>query len=147
MHPWLYRLLGKRFSDPNRRAADVERWLREGYRQLQAGEPGNAARLCRQVLALQPDNAFAHNLHAVLAHRAGNTREAIARLEQATRLNAAVPDFHFNLGVALQALEQHTDAAAAYRRALALAPQHVGALGAGHAAAFAWRFRSGLAGI
>lgn len=128
MHPWLYRLLGTRFTDQNRLAEDVERWLREGYRQLQTGEPDKAARLCRKVLAVQPDNAFAHNLHAVLAHQAGNTTEAVIRLEQAIRLNAGVPDFHFNLGVALQALERHADAAAVYRRALALVPQHVGAL-------------------
>ncbi len=128
MYPWLHRLLGRRLTDGNRPAKDVERWLREGYRQLQAGEPGKAARLCRKVLAVQPDNAFAHNLHAVLAHRAGNTMEAVTRLEQAIRLNAGVPDFHFNLGVALQASERHADAAAAYRRALALQPRHVGAL-------------------
>ena len=128
MHPWLYRLLGKRLTDGGRQTDDAERWLREGHRQLQIGEPDKAARLCRKVLAVQPDNAFAHNLHAVLAHQAGNTMEAVTRLEQAIRLNAGVPDFHFNLGVALQALERHADAAAAYRRALALAPQHVGAL-------------------
>ncbi|MBI3570748.1 MAG: glycosyltransferase family protein [Gammaproteobacteria bacterium] len=128
MHPWLYRLLGTRFTDQNRLAEDVERWLREGYRQLQTGEPDEAARLCRKVLAVQPDNAFAHNLHAVLAQQTGNTMGAVNRLTQAIRLNAGVPDFHFNLGVALQTLEQHADAATVYRRALALAPQHVGAL-------------------
>ncbi len=128
MHPWLSRLLGRRLTEGNRQAEDVERRLREGYRQLQIGKLGKAARLCRKVLAAQPDNAFAHNLHAVLAHQAGNTTEAITRLEQAIRLNAGVPDFYFNLGVALQALERHADAAAAYRRALALAPQHAGAL-------------------
>lgn len=128
MRPWLYRLLGRRLTEGNRHADDAERWLREGYRQLQTGEPGKAARLCRKVFAVQPDNAFAHNLHAVLSHQAGNTAEAVTRLEQAIRLNAGVPDFHFNLGVALQALERHADAAATYRRTLALQPQHVGAL-------------------
>lgn len=128
MHPWLYRLLGTRFTNQNKLAEDVERWLREGYRQLQTGEPGRAARLCHKVLSVQPDNAFAHNLRAMLAHRSGDTMEAVTRLTQAIQLNAGVPDFHFNLGVALQTLERHADAAAVYRRALALAPQHVGAL-------------------
>lgn len=128
MHPWLHRLLGRRLTEGNRQADDAERWLREGYRQLQTGELDKAARLCHKVLAVQPDNTFAHNLRAILAHQAGNTTEAVARLEQAIRLNAGVPDFHFNLGVALQALERHADAAAVYRRALALAPQHLGAL-------------------
>lgn len=134
MRQWLNRLLGSQAATStdatsgDTRADENQRRLREAYRLLQTGDTEGSARLCRKVLAAAPDNAFGLNLQAILAHQAGRTDEAIELLGKSIQLNPRVADFHFNLGVALQAQERHADAAASYRTALALEPRHAGAL-------------------
>lgn len=107
---------------------DIERRLRTAYQRLQGGDTDGAGRLAREVLTKAPENTAALNLQAILAHRAGSNVEAVALLERAASLDPRVVDYHFNLGVALQAQERHAEAIRAYRNALSLQPRHAPAL-------------------
>jgi tetratricopeptide (TPR) repeat protein/SAM-dependent methyltransferase len=86
-----------------------------------------AERLYRQVLALEPRHALALHFLGVLRHQAGDSGAAVDLIGQAIAVNGAIPDFHYNLGVIFEALGRRDEAAARYRAATALRPDHFGA--------------------
>jgi SAM-dependent methyltransferase len=65
-----------------------------------------------------------HALHlsGALAHATGRNEEAVALIGRAIALNGEVPDFHYNLGLALWALNRREEAARHWMRAVKLNP-------------------------
>lgn len=92
---------------------------------LRAGRPGDAERLCRELLAQEPGNARAVNLLGAIAFQRGNFAAAAARFAEAARLRPDLADAHANLGRALRALERLDEARESLERAQALDPEAV----------------------
>jgi len=71
---------------------------------------------------LQPGFADAYDILGIALAQTGSTADAIARFEQALRLDASAADGHNNLGNALAAAGRTAEAIAQYREALRLDP-------------------------
>jgi cytochrome c-type biogenesis protein CcmH/NrfG len=75
-----------------------------------------------------------HLTEAVHAGRVGNHEEAVRTLCALTALEPGFSEAHFQLGLALAALERHDEAVRAFRQSLRLNPYHFAAAAAlGHA--------------
>ncbi len=79
-----------------------------------------AADLCEQVLAEDPDNADACFLTAMVHHHRGDDPGALVHIRRAIALQGECGDYHLNHGVILGGLGRDDEAEAAFRRALAL---------------------------
>ncbi len=95
--------------------------------QHRAGQLGAAERLYREVLSREPRHAPALHFLGVLAHQRGESAAAVELIGQAIAADGSIPDFHYNLGVILEATGRRDDAAARYRGATELKPDHFGA--------------------
>ena len=91
---------------------------------LAAAEQGYRASL--QMAADQP---LALHYLGVIAYQRGDAAGALPLVERSTALRPAEAEFHNNTGLVLAALGRHDDAIAAFRRVLAINPQHVVAWG------------------
>jgi len=87
-----------------------------------AGQFGEAERLYRQALDLDPNHADAIHLLGMLAFQTGDLDRAATTIRQAIAIHPAAASYHSNLGNVLQAQNKLEEAAASYRRALALKP-------------------------
>jgi Flp pilus assembly protein TadD len=87
-----------------------------------AGRLPEAEKLCRQVLAAQPDRADAWNLLGILFHTAGRPAMAADLIGRAVAAAPTVAEYHSNLGNVLRAAGRLDEAIAAYRDALAIQP-------------------------
>ena len=74
-----------------RRRRDCNRAFQHFEQAQQAGEPGKAAALYRQGLALCPDDDVAHYELGKILHAMGRSREAQREFEAALKIN---PNFH-----------------------------------------------------
>ncbi|HEY3731354.1 MAG TPA: tetratricopeptide repeat protein, partial [Steroidobacteraceae bacterium] len=90
----------------------------------QAGRLNEAEKLYWQVLRTDSHHADALHFLGVIAHQNQRHDVAIDLIGQAIGQNGKVPAFHTNLGNALKGSGRLEDAAAAYRRALALKADH-----------------------
>src|SRR2546430_7280437 len=88
----------------------------------QAGQFTEAERLYRKVLAAEPRHVHALHLRGALAHATGRNEEAVALIRRAIALNEQVPDFHYNIGLALWALDRRAEASHHWSCAVALNP-------------------------
>lgn len=103
---------------------------RRGRLELEAGDLGAAEASFRRAIAVDDRLAIAHsNLGALLGQR-GDYAGAIRELERAVALDPASTKAHNNLGTALLISRRPQEAAAAFRKSLALNPAQpqVGAL-------------------
>ena len=87
-----------------------------------AGRLQEALRLYGRFLASRPADTGALNLAAIASLQSGADGRAVDLLEAALAVNGDDADTHRNLGTALSRVGRLDDAAAAYRRALELAP-------------------------
>ena len=87
-----------------------------------------AERVCRQIIAARPGNADAHNILGVSLAALGNSREAVAELKRATKINAQAPSYHANLGEILRQAGKLDEAAQALEAAIKLDPNNAQAL-------------------
>ncbi len=101
---------------------DTARALAEGTRHHQAGQLAEAERIYLQILAVEPHNS--HTLHqlGMLQLQVRHFDAAVELIAKAISADGAQPAFHANLGEAFRHLGKLDDAAACYRRALAMAP-------------------------
>src|SRR6185295_9110394 len=76
----------------------------------------------RKVLAAEPRHLHALHLRGALAHAAGRNEEAVKLIGRAIALNGQVSDFHYNIGLALWALNRKSEASDHWARAVALNP-------------------------
>jgi len=91
-----------------------------------AGRLPTAEALFRQILAAEPDHPDALHSLGVIAYQAGNNDIAAQLIGRAVQLSPSAPKYS-NLGLALQAQDKLDEAAAAYRKALALQPDFAAA--------------------
>jgi tetratricopeptide (TPR) repeat protein/SAM-dependent methyltransferase len=101
--------------------------LASAIRCHEAGALMEAERLYRDVLAADPNNAgVLHNL-GILAIQTGRQPLAVDLIGKAVARNRRMPDGHYNLAIALEALGRDDDALAQYRHAIALKPDYADA--------------------
>ena len=83
-----------------------------------------AAKNYKKILAQYPHHPDALHLLGVVAHQQGDSRTAIALIEQAIRHKPGDPFFYNNLGAALREAGRQKDALANYQTALQLKPDY-----------------------
>jgi tetratricopeptide (TPR) repeat protein len=101
--------------------------LQEAFEKHQAGAFGDAERGYRQVLAGDPNHAFALNLLGVLCSQTDRPEEAIEHLAAAVNAQPQNAATHYNLGNALRGAGRLDDAVAAYCAALEVRSDHASA--------------------
>jgi len=87
-----------------------------------AGRAAEAQRICREILAADPNHAGALNLLGVMAAEAGDVDEAISLIRRALEIQ---PDFsggHNNLAALLKRMGRIDEAMESYQRAVQLDP-------------------------
>lgn len=107
--------------------SELERSLARATEWHQRGRLDRAEMLYRQILRVAPDHADTLYLLGTLYHQQGHHRQAVEHLQPALRhfqrsATPALAAVGFSLGNACFELGRHADAAAAYRAALAVAP-------------------------
>ena len=105
--------------------ATISEALAIGIQHHRAGRLQAAEQIYRQILQAQPNQADAWHLLGLIAQRVGKHAIAIEHIGHATRINPAIAAFQSNLGLSYQAIGNLDQAAACWRRALELKPDHV----------------------
>jgi len=90
-------------------------------RHHQAGQLTEAERLYGEVLAAEPGHVQALVMCGALAHMAGRNGKAVDLFGRALAIGED-PNLHYNIGLAKWALGQRAEAAAHWKRAIALHP-------------------------
>ena len=94
--------------------------LAAGLSHHQAGRLSEAYDIYRRVLAVAPQQPDALHLLGVVAYQLEQPQQAVDLIRLAIALRGDNPDFHVNLGNALQALGRHAEAVNAFGRAAGL---------------------------
>jgi len=89
---------------------------------------GQAARVCSQIIEARPANADAQNIFGVSLAALGRTKEAVAALERAIKINPAAPSYHANLGEVLRQAGELEAAIKPLEEAVRLDPNNAQAL-------------------
>lgn len=87
-----------------------------------AGRLDQAARLYRQILAVQPDHADSLNLLGVINHQMGNREQAVELIRRAIEIRSTIPSYYVNLASVFRAMGRHEEAAGCARIALDIDP-------------------------
>ena len=103
-------------------SASVADMFAEAVRQFQAGRLIPAGRLCRKIIALQPQHAAAFHLLSAIARQAGRWDTACDMMAKAVALAPAEPRYHTELGELLCRCGKAADAITCYDQAVALQP-------------------------
>jgi tetratricopeptide (TPR) repeat protein len=126
---------GKRYKeccgqlpDMNKPEQSVGGLLTAAMQHHQSGKLFEAGALYGQILRRDPGNVFALHYSGVLLMQQGKVSVAESLLRQSLALQAAIPDFHSNLGLCLRAQDRLDEAVACYRQALGINPEYVEAL-------------------
>lgn len=88
--------------------------------QHRAGQLAEAERIYRQILAADPGHADSLHLLGIIAHQRGRHEAAVDLIGRAIARGSPLPQFHYNLGLALAALGRAGEAATQFTRAIAL---------------------------
>jgi protein O-GlcNAc transferase len=88
----------------------------------QAGRLGDAERLYRELLAIDPNQPDALHFLGMIAHQVGRNDVSVELIGKAIHVHRTAPVYHHNLGVALFCLRRFDEALAAYDTAIALQP-------------------------
>jgi tetratricopeptide (TPR) repeat protein len=88
----------------------------------QAGQLLAAEQICRQILAVEPNQPDAFHLLGVLDSQVRKHEIAVEFIGKAISLQGNVASFHNNLGEAYRALRRIPEAEACFRQALELKP-------------------------
>ena len=127
----------------SRHRIDVGALRMEAQRCHAEGDLELADRICRRILALDPDQVETLHLAGMIAAETGRSSEAVELMDRAIALNGEVPAFHYTLsrafelegklaeallnrGNGLRAEGRRPEAADCYWQALALDPGLVG---------------------
>jgi tetratricopeptide (TPR) repeat protein len=92
------------------------------------GQFAQAERVCRQIIAARPGNSDAHNILGVTLAALGNSKDAIAELKRAIKLNGEAPSYHANLGEILRQTGKLDEATKSLEEAIRLDPDNAQAL-------------------
>jgi predicted O-linked N-acetylglucosamine transferase (SPINDLY family) len=85
-----------------------------------AGEFDSAAKLCREILAADPQHADAINLLGIIDFFAGRLQPALEKVRRAVELNGDNAGYHYNEGQICGNLGRTQEAIAAFRQAISL---------------------------
>jgi len=102
--------------------------LEQAVRSFENGNPDDAGRRCRALLAEQPDFWEALQLLGAASFQTGDAAGAVDAFRRALELRPDDADAHFNLGLAQQEAGDLAAATASYRQALARQADHDAAL-------------------
>jgi tetratricopeptide (TPR) repeat protein len=97
--------------------------LGNAVRHHQAGRLTEAARIYRQILAVDKRQADSAHLLGMIAFHAGRHELAAGMIRKAIAINPKEASYHSDLGTVIHAQGDVQEAAACYRRALNLNPQ------------------------
>jgi protein O-GlcNAc transferase len=111
-----------------RGARDLPQALRQAVALHQRGNPAEAEKRYRAILAMQPDQPDALHLLGVVRHQQGDHAEAQRLLAAAVEANPNSAVVRINHGLVLQAQGDWQGALMSFERALALAPNDFDAL-------------------
>ena len=100
-----------------------EALLAHAVRQHQAGNLEEAARLYSTVLRQAPRNFQALYLLGFIQFQQGRFEDAERLMGQAVKINPYAPDAFYNRGCALQHLQRHEQAVAAFDQGPCLFPE------------------------
>jgi len=103
---------------------DIASIFAAAVRSHQSGATGEAERLYRQVLALNPDHVQCLYYLGIVQMQIGRPDPAIELFDRAIELNGGNPEYRYNAGVAYQLLGRTAEAVAQYRKAIAIKPDH-----------------------
>lgn len=113
---------------PSASVSSVAEALATAVAHHQGGRLGEAERLYRRILEVEPRQPDALHLLGLIAHGAGRHEAALRLIREATEARSDVALYHSSLGTVLQASGCLEEALAAYRQALALEPSYPEAL-------------------
>ena len=108
----------------NTSSQSVQRLLASAIAHQQRAEYGDAARLYRQVLDLQPNQPEALHLLGLVMHQTGRTTEADELLQQSLARTPGNAGFHYNYARVLAEDGRPQEAVSHYQRALELNPTY-----------------------
>lgn len=103
---------------------NIQQKLQQAVEFHQKGESDQARKIYEEVLSQDASNVDAIHLIGVLEMQAGNLEPALAKLEQASRLNPNAVNILTNLGSAQRRLGKINEALGTYQRALSINPNH-----------------------
>jgi tetratricopeptide (TPR) repeat protein len=110
--------------DPDRRIT----YYLSSYLYLFRRQYEKALEAIKKAEELNPNGADVASFYGLLLYHAGRPQDAIARFEKAIRLNPMPPAWYWhNLGICYRIMEDYNKAVAAYKRALAINPDHFSA--------------------
>lgn len=109
---------------PNNLMSQVSKALDAAVGLHQKGKLGEAERIYRNILSLEPRNATALHLLGVVAAQTDHADAAVSLIGRAIKINRSVAEYHANHGNALRMLTRLNEAIAAYRQAIQLAPNY-----------------------
>ncbi len=90
---------------------------------LRAGQRQEAAKLCRDILRVEPEHARAHCLLGIITYQDGDAAGALSLLERAGELNDRLPDVPRAQAEVYLGIGEIEKALAAQRRATAMNPR------------------------
>ncbi len=140
-------------TDTSASSTPISKQLEQGIAFHNAGKLGEAEKLYRNVLKVDPGNADANNLLGLIAHSVGKSELACQFYRKAVEANPGFSEAHFNLANACRRLGKYEDAIQSYNQVLQLNPDHADArnnlgvtcLGLGHLEEATQCFRTLLA--
>jgi len=80
---------------------EIDQALRVAWEHLAAGRLADAEPIYRQILQAQPDHGLALHFLGILAHRAGNTEQAIPLVRRSLELLPPASRYYANFAVVL----------------------------------------------
>lgn len=98
--------------------------MRQGLSLHQSGRVAEAEPFYRRVLEKQPSHSAANHLLGLIRLQQGEAEKAVALISRAVHGRAGDPQYHCNLGVALNAASQAELAIASFDRAIELQPAY-----------------------
>src|SRR5271165_3072696 len=96
--------------------------IQTAMKHQESGRLAQAEACCRQILQSAPNQPDALHLLGVIAYQVGKNAIAVELLNRAISIKSSDPDYHLNLGNALQAQGKLDEAVASYRNALWINP-------------------------
>ncbi len=104
------------------KSSRLDESMRRGLALHQAGRLAEAEAIYRDVLKRQPRHAAANHLLGLVRLQRGDADGAARSIARAIAARGDDPQYHGNLGVALDAAGRPTEAVASFDRAIALSP-------------------------
>lgn len=108
--------------------AELQQMLAAAAQHQAAGRLGEAAALCKRILAVAPKHPATLHLLGLIEHRAGRSKAGADLISKAVAINPSDVAAQNNLGLVLLHMEHIDDARRRFEKALALNPDYAEAI-------------------